>query len=93
MPRRFSCDLTNAHGNIRTSQVVRFRYILHAVGRKIGFTLARREIESEDSKKGARDGGLRIVTDLLTAFPKLDAILAINDPLVSAGALRSSAAP
>jgi ribose transport system substrate-binding protein len=29
---------------------------------------------------GSRDGGLRVMTDLLTAFPKLDAVFAINDP-------------
>lgn len=28
---------------------------------------------------GSRDGGLRVVTDLLTAFKKIDAIFAIND--------------
>ena len=29
---------------------------------------------------GNRDGGLRVMTDLLTAFPKIDAVFAINDP-------------
>lgn len=29
---------------------------------------------------GNREGGLRVMTDLLTAFPKLDAVFAINDP-------------
>jgi ribose transport system substrate-binding protein len=29
---------------------------------------------------GSRDGGLRVMTDLLTAFPKIDAVFAINDP-------------
>ncbi|MGV0102599.1 Substrate-binding domain-containing protein [Nostoc sp. DSM 114160] len=29
---------------------------------------------------GSRDGGLRVMTDLLTTFPKIDAVFAINDP-------------
>jgi ribose transport system substrate-binding protein len=29
---------------------------------------------------GRRDGGLRVMTGLLTAFPKIDAVFAINDP-------------
>ncbi len=29
---------------------------------------------------GNREGGLRVMTDLLTAFPKIDAVFAINDP-------------
>ncbi len=29
---------------------------------------------------GNRDGGLRVMTDLLTAFPSVDAVFAINDP-------------
>jgi ribose transport system substrate-binding protein len=29
---------------------------------------------------GSRDGGLKVMTDLLTAHPKLDAVFAINDP-------------
>jgi ribose transport system substrate-binding protein len=29
---------------------------------------------------GTRDGGLRVMTDLLTAFPKIDAAFATNDP-------------
>src|ERR1700747_215939 len=29
---------------------------------------------------GSRDGGRRVMTDLLTAFPKIDAVFAINDP-------------
>jgi len=29
---------------------------------------------------GNREGGLAVMTDLLTAFPKIDAVFAINDP-------------
>jgi ribose transport system substrate-binding protein len=29
---------------------------------------------------GNREGGLRVMTDILTAFPKIDAVFAINDP-------------
>ncbi|GEM87446.1 ABC transporter substrate-binding protein [Meiothermus granaticius] len=29
---------------------------------------------------GSRDGGLKVMTDLLTANPKIDAVFAINDP-------------
>ena len=29
---------------------------------------------------GSRDGGLRVMTDLLTAFDQIDAVFAINDP-------------
>ena len=35
---------------------------------------------SGPKRGGSRDGGLRVMTDLLTAFPKIDAVFAINDP-------------
>jgi ribose transport system substrate-binding protein len=39
------------------------------------------KIGSQDQNAGgSRDGGLRVMTDLLTAFPKIDAVFAINDP-------------
>jgi ribose transport system substrate-binding protein len=39
------------------------------------------KILSQDQNAGGnRDGGLRVMTDLLTAFPKIDAVFAINDP-------------
>ena len=39
------------------------------------------KIPSQDQNAGgSRDGGLRVMTDLLTAFPKIDAVFAINDP-------------
>ena len=39
------------------------------------------KILSQDQNAGAsRDGGLRVMTDLLTAFPKIDAVFSINDP-------------
>ena len=37
-------------------------------------------LSQDQNAGGSRDGGLRIMTDLLTAFPKLDAVFAINDP-------------
>lgn len=37
-------------------------------------------LSQDQNAGGSRDGGLRVMTDLLTAFPKLDAIFAINDP-------------
>jgi ribose transport system substrate-binding protein len=39
------------------------------------------KLRSKDQNaEGSRDGGLRVMTDLLTSFPKLDAVFAINDP-------------
>jgi ribose transport system substrate-binding protein len=37
-------------------------------------------LSQDQSAGGSRDGGLRVMTDLLTAFPKIDAVFAINDP-------------
>jgi ribose transport system substrate-binding protein len=37
-------------------------------------------VSQDQNAGGSRDGGLRVMTDLLTAFPKLDAVFAINDP-------------
>ncbi len=37
-------------------------------------------LSQDQNAGGSRDGGLRVMTDLLTAFPKIDAVFAINDP-------------
>jgi ribose transport system substrate-binding protein len=37
-------------------------------------------LSQDQNAVGSRDGGLRVMTDLLTAFPKIDAVFAINDP-------------
>jgi ribose transport system substrate-binding protein len=37
-------------------------------------------LSQDQNAGGSRDGGLRIMSDLLTAFPKIDAVFAINDP-------------
>ena len=37
-------------------------------------------LSQDQNAGGSRDGGLRVMTDLLTANPKLDAVFAINDP-------------
>jgi ribose transport system substrate-binding protein len=37
-------------------------------------------LSQDPNAGGSRDGGLRVMTDLLTAFPKIDAVFAINDP-------------
>jgi ribose transport system substrate-binding protein len=37
-------------------------------------------LSDNQNAEGSRDGGLRVMTDLLTAFPKIDAVFAINDP-------------
>jgi ribose transport system substrate-binding protein len=37
-------------------------------------------LSQDQNAQGSRDGGLRVMTDLLTAFPKIDAVFAINDP-------------
>jgi ribose transport system substrate-binding protein len=37
-------------------------------------------LSQDQNANGSRDGGLRVMTDLLTAFPKIDAVFAINDP-------------
>jgi len=37
-------------------------------------------LSDDQNAGGSRDGGLRVMTDLLTAFPDIDAVFAINDP-------------
>ncbi|MBH8573852.1 ABC transporter substrate-binding protein [Nostocaceae cyanobacterium CENA369] len=37
-------------------------------------------LSKDQNAEGNRDGGLRVMTDLLTTFPKIDAVFAINDP-------------
>jgi ribose transport system substrate-binding protein len=37
-------------------------------------------LSKDQNGSGTRDGGLRVMTDLLTAFPKIDAVFAVNDP-------------
>ena len=37
-------------------------------------------LSQDQNAGGSRDGGLRVMTDLLTANPKIDAVFAINDP-------------
>ncbi|MDF5734566.1 MULTISPECIES: substrate-binding domain-containing protein [unclassified Nostoc] len=36
-------------------------------------------ISKEQNAEGTRDGGLRVMSDLLTTFPKIDAVFATND--------------
>src|SRR6476646_8131409 len=37
-------------------------------------------LSKDQNAEGSRDGGLRVMSDLLTSFPKIDAVFAINDP-------------
>lgn len=37
-------------------------------------------LSRDQNAEGSREGGLRVMTDLLTTFPKIDAVFAINDP-------------
>src|SRR5260370_41665510 len=37
-------------------------------------------LSQDQNASGKRDEGLRVMTDLLTAFPKIDAVFSINDP-------------
>lgn len=37
-------------------------------------------LSKDQNAEGSIDGGLRVMTDLLTTFPKIDAVFAINDP-------------
>ena len=37
-------------------------------------------LSKDQNAEGSRDGGLRVMTDLLTTFPNIDAVFAINDP-------------
>jgi ribose transport system substrate-binding protein len=37
-------------------------------------------LSKDQNAEGSRDGGLRVMTDLLTSFPKIDAVFSINDP-------------
>lgn len=36
-------------------------------------------VSKDQNAEGTRDGGLRVMTDLLTTFPKIDAVFATND--------------
>ncbi len=37
-------------------------------------------LSRDQNAEGSRDGGLRVMSDLLTSFRKIDAVFAINDP-------------
>lgn len=37
-------------------------------------------LSRDQNAEGSRDGGLRVMSDLLSTFPKIDAVFAINDP-------------
>lgn len=37
-------------------------------------------LSKDQNAEGSRDGGLRVMSDILTTFPKIDAVFAINDP-------------
>ncbi|MGA7938015.1 MAG: ABC transporter substrate-binding protein [Kovacikia sp.] len=37
-------------------------------------------LSRDQNAEGSRDGGLRVMSDLLTSFSKIDAVFAINDP-------------
>jgi ribose transport system substrate-binding protein len=37
-------------------------------------------LSQDQNAGGSRDGGMRVMTDLMSAFPKIDAVFAINDP-------------
>ena len=37
-------------------------------------------LSKDQNAEGSRDGGLRVMTDLLTTFSNIDAVFAINDP-------------
>jgi ribose transport system substrate-binding protein len=37
-------------------------------------------LSQDQNAGGSRDGGLRVMTKLLTDFPKIDAVFAVNDP-------------
>ncbi|MBD2199033.1 MULTISPECIES: ABC transporter substrate-binding protein [Calothrix] len=37
-------------------------------------------LSKDQNAEGSRDGGLRVMSDLLVTFPKIDAVFAINDP-------------
>lgn len=37
-------------------------------------------LSKDQNAEGSRDGGLRVMSDLLTSFPKIDAVFSINDP-------------
>jgi ribose transport system substrate-binding protein len=37
-------------------------------------------LSQDQNAGGSRDGGLRVMSDLLTAFPKIDAVFGVNDP-------------
>lgn len=37
-------------------------------------------LSRDQNAEGSRDGGLRVMSDILSTFPKIDAVFAINDP-------------
>jgi ribose transport system substrate-binding protein len=50
-------------------------------------------LSQDQNAGGSRDGGLRVMSDLLTAFKQIDAVFAINDPTAIGCDLAAKQAP
>lgn len=59
-----------------TSVVERVDGCLSALAKYPGIKI----LSKDQNAEGSRDGGLRVMSDLLISFPKIDAVFAINDP-------------
>jgi len=65
-----------ANGPPVTAVIDRVNGALEVFGKNPGIKI----LSENQNAGGSRDGGLRVMTDLLTGFPSIDAVFAINDP-------------
>lgn len=69
-------DVVIVNGPQVSSVVARVKGCTAAFAKASGINV----LSSDQDAKGSRDGGLAIMQGLLTRFPKIDAVFAINDP-------------
>ncbi len=80
---QYIVDRLNGQGNVViingppvTAVIDRVRGCEQVFAKHPGINVLSRDQNAE----GSRDGGLRVMSDLLTSFPRIDAVFAINDP-------------
>lgn len=80
---QYIADRLNGKGNVVivngppvTSVIERVDGCLDVLAKYPGIKI----LSKNQNAEGSRDGGLRVMTDLLTTFPNIDAVFAINDP-------------
>jgi ribose transport system substrate-binding protein len=69
-------DVVIINGPPVTSVVERIQGCLSVFSKYPGIKI----LSKDQNAEGSRDGGLRVMSDLLTSFRKIDAVFAINDP-------------